>query len=909
MNEELKIIIRAVTEEAQKEIAEVRKELEKIKEQSKNADKTSDSIAKIGKAAAVAVTAVTALTTAIVALGKNSIELQKTQGKLISNFLALGSSAEQAQETYKNLYRFLGDDEKATEAANLLARITTSEEDLTEWTTILQGAYASFGDSLPVEGLAEAANETAKVGTVTGVLADALNWAGVSEDAFNAKLATLNSEAEREALIRSTLINLYSNAAYLYERNNAALIAHNESQANLNNAIATTGRYITPLLTAFNNMAATLLQLLTPAIQTIINYMVVLVQWITTAASAIASFFGGFKGGADSATNSVNSLGASIGNVASGASGIGGAFDDATTAAQKLKKATAGFDELNIVSSQSTTGGGGASGGGGGGAGAIEALNFDMPDLSTAFDTTAINDGLEEAREKIQAILVLAGLVGAAIAAWKVLDIITNPAINLGSIFKNIGGYALLIGGALLTIVSYSEAWANGVDWLNLTGTIGGLGAVIAGIYLTMGAFAAQIATIAAGVALLVLGVKDFIENGATMQNTILILGGAIAVAVGLATAGVSVLVAAIIGAITAIGAFTAAILLEKPAILSVEEAQNALNAAKEKAAQAENNYISAVDAAEKAMKRLEDAEKAAGVTGEELYKQVQSGTLDYADMTDAQKEVYKAYLDNEQKQKDLKAATEELTKAKKDEKLASLENEIALGKESGSYDKCKKSIVDAFNAGEISAEEARDLLSKAMSEMSDDSQQTFMKDLPNNLKNGLDPHKYESTATKIKKFFSNLWTDIKNVFSNVGKAVADAITNTVKKAINSVLSKAVNIINGFISAINFAIGIINKIPGVSINRLSSLSVPALAKGGIVDSATLAVIGERGKEAVLPLENNTGWIDELAAKLNEKSGTPSKIVLMLDGKELGWASINGINSITKQTGALQLQLV
>lgn len=342
---------------------------------------------------------------------------------------------------------------------------------------------------------------------------------------------------------------------------------------------------------------------------------------------------------------------------------------------------------------------------------------------------------------------------------------------------------------------------------------------------------------------------------------------------------------------------------------MSVEDAQNALNDAKEKAAQAENNYISAVDAADASLKRLQEAEKAAGITGEELYKQVQSGALDYADMTDEQKELYKAYIDNEQKQKDLKTATDELTAAKKAEKIASLENEIALGKESGSYDKCKKSIVEAFEAGEISAEEARDLLAKSMSEMSDDSQQTFMKDLPSNLKNGLDPHQYESTGTKIKKWFTNLWDAIKKVFSDVGKVVADAVSGAVKKAVNAVLSTAVKVINGFISAINFAIGIINAIPGVNISKLSKLSVPALAKGGIVDSATLALVGERGKEAVLPLENNTGWMDSLADKLSERSNTPSKIVLMLDSKELGWANINSINSITKQTGKLQLAIV
>ncbi len=88
---------------------------------------------------------------------------------------------------------------------------------MSEWTTICEGVYATFGASLPIEGLTEAANETAKVGTVTGTLADALNWAGISEDAFNEKLAACNTEAEREALIRQTLNGAYAEAAAGYE--------------------------------------------------------------------------------------------------------------------------------------------------------------------------------------------------------------------------------------------------------------------------------------------------------------------------------------------------------------------------------------------------------------------------------------------------------------------------------------------------------------------------------------------------------------------------------------------------------------------------------------------------------------------------------------------------------------------
>ena len=96
---------------------------------------------------------------------------------------------------------------------------------MSEWTTICEGVYATFGDSLPIEGLTEAANETAKTGTVTGSLADALNWAGISEDEFNEKLAACNNEAEREALIRSTLTGVYDEAAAGYEKNAAGILA------------------------------------------------------------------------------------------------------------------------------------------------------------------------------------------------------------------------------------------------------------------------------------------------------------------------------------------------------------------------------------------------------------------------------------------------------------------------------------------------------------------------------------------------------------------------------------------------------------------------------------------------------------------------------------------------------------
>lgn len=117
-----------------------------------------------------------------------------------------------------------------------------------------------------------------------------------------------------------------------------------------------------------------------------------------------------------------------------------------------------------------------------------------------------------------------------------------------------------------------------------------------------------------------------------------------------------------------------------------------------------------------------------------------------------------------------------------------------------------------------------------------------------------------------IADFFTSVWDKIVGTFTTLG----DTISGAIKGAINAVLAGAVKIINGFISAINFAIGVINAIPGVSISKLTELSVPALAKGGIVEKPTTALIGEAGKEVVMPLENNTGWISDLAYMISRQ---------------------------------------
>lgn len=263
MTEELKIIISAEIGKFKKSMEDTKKEIDEFQKQGEDAQKKiGDTFKKIGegiKAGLKVGAKISGAAAALTAFVKSTEEFREGQAKIATAFGEAGASAETAKQTYNDLYRVMGDDGAAVEAANHLAKLTTNQKDLNEWTNICQGIFATFGDSLPIEGLTEAANETAKVGKVTGTLADALNWAGVSEDAFNDKLAALNTESEREALIRDTLNGLYTDAATTYEENNADVLAQRDAQTQLNQAMADVSANLQPLVTTMTEFAANVL--------------------------------------------------------------------------------------------------------------------------------------------------------------------------------------------------------------------------------------------------------------------------------------------------------------------------------------------------------------------------------------------------------------------------------------------------------------------------------------------------------------------------------------------------------------------------------------------------------------------------------------------------------------------------
>lgn len=204
---------------------------------------------------------------ALSSVAESTREYRTEMGKLDTAFTTNKFSAADAKQTYSDLYAVVGDSGQVTEAANHLSLLCNSTKDLQSWTEICTGVYGQFGDSLPIEGLTEAANETAKVGTVTGSLADALNWMGVSEDEFNEKLAKCSSEQERQQLITSTLTSLYSDASAQYKETNGDVMESNRAHQQLSDTMAQIGAVAEPVLNSLIALGGKLLEQLSPIIE------------------------------------------------------------------------------------------------------------------------------------------------------------------------------------------------------------------------------------------------------------------------------------------------------------------------------------------------------------------------------------------------------------------------------------------------------------------------------------------------------------------------------------------------------------------------------------------------------------------------------------------------------------------
>lgn len=211
-------------------------------------------------------------------------EYRKSLGKLNTAFEEQGFNAEIAQEAYKGFFEILGDTGQATDAAQTLAELATSSEDVSEWVKIAAGAYGKFGDNLPIESLIEAANETAKTGEVTGALADALSWVGISEEEVGAQLSEISTETDRARYLMDLLSTAYSDAAESFYENNKTLIESNRTQAELDNTTSELGESVA-------NLKRSLHDLFGPVLEFFIKSATGLVDGFRLAVEAVGDAF------------------------------------------------------------------------------------------------------------------------------------------------------------------------------------------------------------------------------------------------------------------------------------------------------------------------------------------------------------------------------------------------------------------------------------------------------------------------------------------------------------------------------------------------------------------------------------------------------------------------------------------
>ena len=567
---------------------------------------------------------------------EGSREYRTEMGKLDTAFVTNGHSSEAAKRTYSDLNSVLGDSGQAVEAANHLALLTNNEQDLQTWTDICTGVYATFGASLPIEGLTEAANETAKVGEVTGPLADALNWAGISEDSFNDKLAACSNEQERQKLIMETLNGTYSKASEQYKKTNEDVIAAEKAQEKLTDAFAELGRIGEPILTLIKTKVADMVAAAIPHLERFINKIKDAAKWIKDNAEKVKLWSG---------------------VIAIAIATVGGFVLVLAWAGIMQKAANA----LKIVTL------------------AMKALNVAMRANVIGLIVTAI-----------------LGLVAAFLYLWKNCDSFRNFWIGLWKIIQS---------AAKAAWKAISKAWEGVGKWF-----------------------------------------KSKFEQ---VQK-----------------AG-------------------------KSAMDSVKKwFSDALKAIK-KAWSAVVGFFKGI------WKGIQSAFSATGSWFSKIFRSAWNGV----------KSVWNG----------------------------------ARSFFSGIWSGIRGIFgsVGSWFRGKFQA---------AWSSI-------------------------RSVFSGWGSFFGGLWTKIKSKFSSIGSALGKAMGDSVKSGLNKVLSTIEKTINKGIGLINKAINLANKLPGINVGNVPTLSLPRLAKGGVLKKGQVGVLEGSGAEAVIPLENNHGWLSKVAADLNKMQGS------------------------------------
>ena len=231
-------------------------------------------------------------------LVESTQEYRSIMASLETSSTAAGYSAEQTAETYGRLQSVLGDTQTAATATANLQAIGLSQEELMTVTDAAIGAWARYGDSIPIDGLAESINETIQAGQVTGTFADVLNWAGTNEDEFNEKLQAANSSSERANIVLQELARQgLAESGQGWIENNQDIVAMNESTDKMDQAMARLGGTLAPLAAGLKSLGADAINFLLDKAEEAVDFFTELPgRALTWGKDLIDSFVSGIKG-------------------------------------------------------------------------------------------------------------------------------------------------------------------------------------------------------------------------------------------------------------------------------------------------------------------------------------------------------------------------------------------------------------------------------------------------------------------------------------------------------------------------------------------------------------------------------------------------------------------------------------
>ena len=264
-NEEALKDLDSATDKAEKEIKDLGDTSEKTGGKLKS---FLGGVGNVAKGFAVGVVgSLTGLATGLIAVTEESKEFNNNMAKLESSAKDGGYAVDYAKKGFQELYGVLADETGANTTMSNLMAIGTTTKNVDTLITASKGIWAKYGDSIPLDGLAEAVNHTSKLGSVQGNLADALEWSGITVDDFNAKLEKCRTEEERTQLIVDTLNKEYGKLGEEFEKNNEAMISLNEAQMNIKQSMAEIGEAFAPVLAMLTQFGAEVLAELVPYVQ------------------------------------------------------------------------------------------------------------------------------------------------------------------------------------------------------------------------------------------------------------------------------------------------------------------------------------------------------------------------------------------------------------------------------------------------------------------------------------------------------------------------------------------------------------------------------------------------------------------------------------------------------------------